>query len=144
MIVMDHLAEPKFQVTAIFEEIGEKIKMTFRTDFRIRRGLRTSQTLRHLRRESDLRKRPTSCDDGQLAAQAGIGGKVASTGVTNSNDPGVKMSTNSTASPFNGGCTCTCSGVRYCLLTVPLFVSCCHCRWCQQRDRQRFAVKCAD
>jgi uncharacterized protein YndB with AHSA1/START domain len=33
LIVMDHLEEPKFRITAIFEDMGEKTKMTFRQTF---------------------------------------------------------------------------------------------------------------
>jgi uncharacterized protein YndB with AHSA1/START domain len=33
LIVMDHLEEPKFRITAIFEDLGEKTKMTFRQVF---------------------------------------------------------------------------------------------------------------
>ncbi len=31
--------------------------------------------------------------------------------------------------PMEGGCTCR--AVRYRMTTKPLFVHCCHCRWCQ-------------
>jgi len=27
---------------------------------------------------------------------------------------------------------CTCGAVRYALTSAPLFVHCCHCRWCQR------------
>src|SRR5207245_283236 len=32
--------------------------------------------------------------------------------------------------PLDGGCTCR--GVRYRMKTKPLWVNCCHCRWCQR------------
>ena len=32
--------------------------------------------------------------------------------------------------PFEGACTC--GAVRYVMTTTPLFVHCCHCRWCQR------------
>jgi hypothetical protein len=46
----------------------------------------------------------------------------------------------STADPFfaEGGCTCT--AVRYRLKTRPLFVHCCHCRWCQRETGASFAL----
>ncbi|MFI4998328.1 MAG: aldehyde-activating protein, partial [Reyranellales bacterium] len=31
---------------------------------------------------------------------------------------------------YEGGCTCR--QVRYRLMSPPLFVHCCHCRWCQR------------
>ena len=37
-----------------------------------------------------------------------------------------------------GGCTC--GGIRYCLGAPPLFVHCCHCRWCQRETGSAFAV----
>jgi hypothetical protein len=44
----------------------------------------------------------------------------------------------SPASPAQGHCTCGC--VRYRLLSPPLFVHCCHCRWCQRETGSAFAV----
>jgi hypothetical protein len=32
--------------------------------------------------------------------------------------------------PFEGGCTCR--AVRYRMTTKPMFVHCCHCRWCPE------------
>jgi hypothetical protein len=32
--------------------------------------------------------------------------------------------------PLDGGCDC--QTIRYRMHTRPLFVHCCHCRWCQQ------------
>lgn len=40
--------------------------------------------------------------------------------------------------PLEGGCTCR--QVRYRLLTPPLFVHCCHCRWCQRESGAAFAL----
>jgi len=39
---------------------------------------------------------------------------------------------------FAGGCTCHC--VRYRMTTRPLFVHCCHCRWCQRESGASFAL----
>ena len=46
------------------------------------------------------------------------------------------MSTES--SFFDGGCTCR--FVRYRMTTKPLFVHCCHCRWCQRETGASFAL----
>jgi hypothetical protein len=35
---------------------------------------------------------------------------------------------------------CTCRAVRYRLTSVPLFVHCCHCRWCQRETGSAFAI----
>ena len=40
--------------------------------------------------------------------------------------------------PFEGGCTCR--SVRYRMTTKPLFVHCCHCRWCQRETGASFAL----
>ena len=40
--------------------------------------------------------------------------------------------------PTEGGCTCR--AVRYRLLSSPLFVHCCHCRWCQRESGSAFAL----
>ncbi|WP_435102803.1 GFA family protein [Arhodomonas sp. AD133] len=40
--------------------------------------------------------------------------------------------------PLYGGCDC--GRVRYRLETPPLFVHCCHCRWCQRESGAAFAV----
>jgi hypothetical protein len=40
--------------------------------------------------------------------------------------------------PFDGGCTCR--YVRYRMSTRPLFVHCCHCRWCQRETGSAFAL----
>lgn len=39
---------------------------------------------------------------------------------------------------FDGGCTC--GAVRYRLSSKPLFVHCCHCRWCQRETGSSFAL----
>jgi hypothetical protein len=39
---------------------------------------------------------------------------------------------------FDGGCTCR--HVRYRMTTKPLFVHCCHCRWCQRETGTAFAL----
>ena len=44
----------------------------------------------------------------------------------------------SDARPFDGGCTCR--HVRYRMTTRPLFVNCCHCRWCQRETGSAFAL----
>lgn len=40
--------------------------------------------------------------------------------------------------PLEGGCTCR--RVRYRMATRPLFVHCCHCRWCQRETGGAFAL----
>jgi hypothetical protein len=35
---------------------------------------------------------------------------------------------------------CTCGGVRFKLASGPLFVHCCHCRWCQRETGSAFAL----
>jgi hypothetical protein len=40
--------------------------------------------------------------------------------------------------PAEGGCDC--KTVRYRVLTKPLFVHCCHCRWCQRESGSAFAL----
>lgn len=39
---------------------------------------------------------------------------------------------------FDGGCTCR--YVRYRMTAKPLFVHCCHCRWCQRETGAAFAL----
>lgn len=41
-------------------------------------------------------------------------------------------------SPHDGGCTCR--FVRYRMTSRPLFVHCCHCRWCQRESGASFAL----
>ena len=50
------------------------------------------------------------------------------------------MTTNAIAEAaiFDGGCTCR--AVRYRLLSRPMFVHCCHCRWCQRETGAAFAL----
>jgi hypothetical protein len=40
--------------------------------------------------------------------------------------------------PLDGGCDCR--RVRYRMQTRPLFVHCCHCRWCQRETGSAFAL----
>ena len=40
--------------------------------------------------------------------------------------------------PLEGGCDC--KRVRYRMATTPLFVHCCHCRWCQRESGASFAL----
>jgi hypothetical protein len=40
--------------------------------------------------------------------------------------------------PLEGGCDCR--TVRYRMETAPLFVHCCHCRWCQRETGSAFAL----
>jgi hypothetical protein len=47
------------------------------------------------------------------------------------------MST-SVSEEFAGGCTCR--AVRYKMVSRPLFVHCCHCRWCQRETGASFAL----
>ncbi len=42
------------------------------------------------------------------------------------------------ATHHDGGCTC--GFVRYRMTTKPLFVHCCHCRWCQRETGASFAL----
>jgi hypothetical protein len=48
------------------------------------------------------------------------------------------MDTKSAVSDSDGGCTCRL--VRYRLTSAPLFVHCCHCRWCQRETGSAFAL----
>ena len=36
--------------------------------------------------------------------------------------------------------SCTCGNVRYRMTAEPLFVHCCHCRWCQRETGSAFAL----
>ncbi len=40
--------------------------------------------------------------------------------------------------PIEGGCDC--KRIRYRLESAPLFVNCCHCRWCQRESGSAFAL----
>src|SRR3954468_8171975 len=42
------------------------------------------------------------------------------------------------ATSHEGGCTCR--AVRYRMTSKPLFVHCCHCRWCQRETGSAFAL----
>jgi hypothetical protein len=49
------------------------------------------------------------------------------------------MSTeNNNSARYNGGCTCR--YVRFRMTAKPLFVHCCHCRWCQRETGSAFAL----
>jgi hypothetical protein len=39
---------------------------------------------------------------------------------------------------FEGGCTCR--AMRYKMTSAPLFVHCCHCRWCQRETGTSYAL----
>ena len=39
---------------------------------------------------------------------------------------------------YDGGCTC--GAVRYRMTSRPIFVHCCHCRWCQRETGTAFAL----
>ena len=41
-------------------------------------------------------------------------------------------------SHYDGGCTCR--QVRYRMTSKPMFVHCCHCRWCQRQSGAAFAL----
>ncbi len=40
--------------------------------------------------------------------------------------------------PLEGGCAC--GAVRYAMTGAPMFVHCCHCRWCQRESGAAFAL----
>src|SRR6266540_3237438 len=40
--------------------------------------------------------------------------------------------------PLEGACTC--GAVRYLMKSRPMFVHCCHCRWCQRETGASFAL----
>lgn len=44
----------------------------------------------------------------------------------------------SVAGMYEGGCTCR--NVRYRLKSEPMFVHCCHCRWCQRETGSAFVL----
>jgi hypothetical protein len=48
------------------------------------------------------------------------------------------MTSTDSTTPLEGGCTCR--AVRYRMSTKPLFVHCCHCRWCQRETGASFAL----
>jgi hypothetical protein len=43
-----------------------------------------------------------------------------------------------TGFPADGGCDCR--AIRYRMTTAPMFVHCCHCRWCQRETGSAFAI----
>lgn len=43
-----------------------------------------------------------------------------------------------TDSTLDGGCTC--GEVRYRMTSAPIYVHCCHCRWCQRETGASFAL----
>jgi hypothetical protein len=45
---------------------------------------------------------------------------------------------NAEAASFEGRCTC--GAIRYRMASKPLFVHCCHCRWCQRETGTAFAL----
>lgn len=47
-------------------------------------------------------------------------------------------STHNSQDSYDGGCTCR--RVRYRMTSKPLFVHCCHCRWCQRETGTAFAL----
>jgi hypothetical protein len=46
--------------------------------------------------------------------------------------------TTTASQAHDGGCTCR--HVRYRMATKPMFVHCCHCRWCQRETGTAFAL----
>jgi hypothetical protein len=46
--------------------------------------------------------------------------------------------TDSQGTFLEGGCTCR--AVRYRMTSAPMFVHCCHCRWCQRETGTAFAL----
>lgn len=48
------------------------------------------------------------------------------------------MTRGKTSHHLEGGCTC--GSVRYRLTSRPLFVHCCHCRWCQRETGSAFVL----
>lgn len=46
----------------------------------------------------------------------------------------------SEANPFPAEGGCDCGAVRYRMESAPLFVHCCHCRWCQRESGASFAL----
>jgi len=45
---------------------------------------------------------------------------------------------NPEAFPLDGGCDCR--YLRYRMRTAPMFVNCCHCRWCQRETGSAFVI----
>jgi len=44
------------------------------------------------------------------------------------------------ANSFSAEGGCNCNAVRYRMESAPLFVHCCHCRWCQRQSGASFAL----
>lgn len=44
------------------------------------------------------------------------------------------------STPFTAEGGCDCGHVRYRMVSRPLFVHCCHCRWCQRESGASFAL----
>lgn len=42
--------------------------------------------------------------------------------------------------PFTAEGGCACQRIRYRMTSLPLFVHCCHCRWCQRETGAAFAL----
>lgn len=57
-------------------------------------------------------------------------------GHIDNSQPRIMMTTN--AEYLDGGCAC--SAVRYRMTSKPMFVNCCHCRWCQRETGASFAL----
>jgi hypothetical protein len=63
---------------------------------------------------------------------------VASDRAAGRTEPGERFMTQAAKFPDEGGCDCR--FVRYRMETAPLFVHCCHCRWCQRETGASFAL----
>ena len=48
------------------------------------------------------------------------------------------MTSTDSTTPLEGGCTCR--AVRYRMMSRPMIVHCCHCRWCQRETGASFAL----
>jgi len=46
--------------------------------------------------------------------------------------------TDSNETSFEGGCTC--GQVRYRMTSRPMFINCCHCRWCQRETGSSYVI----
>lgn len=58
--------------------------------------------------------------------------------VTRDDENGERAQSANEAAGGEGGCTCR--YVRYRMASKPLFVHCCHCRWCQRETGTAFAL----
>jgi hypothetical protein len=52
--------------------------------------------------------------------------------------PNMIGSMSTETAPFDGGCTC--GFMRYRMVSKPMFVHCCHCRWCQRETGASYAL----